>query len=76
MTRILGTCLALALIIVMAYPFARDAYHRYEVAKRLDPQDRVAFENWNGDSASFLRSLRERCELANGAGAPACDAYK
>ena len=37
MTRILGTCLALALIIVMAYPFARDAYHRYQVAKRLDP---------------------------------------
>jgi hypothetical protein len=76
MTRILGTCLAIALIMVLAYPFGRDAYHRYEVAKRLDPQDRVAFENWNGDSASFLRSLRERCELAYGPGAPTCDAYK
>ena len=35
MTRILGSCAALALIVVLAFPFARDAYHRYEVARRL-----------------------------------------
>jgi hypothetical protein len=76
MIRILGTGAALALIIVLAFPFARDAYHRYEVARRLNPQDQAAFQNWSGDPASFMRSLYERCELNNGRAAPACDAYK
>jgi hypothetical protein len=80
MVRILGTCVALALIIFMAFPFARDAYHRYEVAQRLKPlmseADRAAWRNWNGDAESFGRSLYERCELVNGTGSPNCDAYK
>ncbi|HXP03133.1 MAG TPA: hypothetical protein VN808_03365 [Stellaceae bacterium] len=76
MIRIVGTCAALALIIVLAFPFARDAYHRYDVARRLDPQDRAAFQNWSGDPASFMRSLYERCELINGRNAPACDSHK
>jgi len=76
MIRILGTVAALALIIIMAFPFARDAYHRYEIAKRLDSRDRVAFENWAGDPRLFLRSLLERCELTNGPGSPACDSYR
>jgi hypothetical protein len=80
MVRILGTCVALALIIFMAFPFARDAYHRYEVAQRLKPlmneADRAAWRNWNGDAESFGRSLYERCELANGQGSPNCDAFK
>jgi len=76
MTRILGTCAAFALLAVLAYPFARDAYFRYEVAKRLDSRDRVAFQNWSGDPALFLHSLYERCALTYGPGAPACDTYK
>jgi hypothetical protein len=80
MIRILGTCAALALIVVLALPFAREAYHRYEVAKRLDPlmdeRDRAAFRAWSGDAASFGRSLYERCELNNGPGSPACEPYK
>ena len=76
MTRILGSCFALALIVVLAFPFARDAYHRYEVARRLDPRDQAAFQNWSGDPASFMRTIYERCELTNGRNAPACDAYK
>jgi hypothetical protein len=76
MIRMLGTCAALALIIVLAFPFARDAYHRYEINRRLNPQDQAAFQNWSGDPASFLRSLYERCELVNGRDAPACDSYK
>jgi hypothetical protein len=60
----------------LAYPFARDAYHRYEIAKRLDSQDRAAFQNWSGDPALFVRSLYDRCTLTYGPGAPACDAYK
>jgi hypothetical protein len=79
MTRILGTCFAVALILVMAYPFARDAYHRYQVAHRLDPlmsdSDRAAFRVWSGDAASFGRSLYERCELTNGPDSPTCEPY-
>jgi hypothetical protein len=80
MVRILGTCAALALVIVVAFPFARDAYHRYEVAQRLKPlmneHDQAAWRDWNGDAASFGRSLYERCELINGPGSQNCDAYK
>jgi hypothetical protein len=80
MVRILGTCAALALIVILAFPFAREAYHRYEVARRLDPlmneQDRAAFRAWSGDATSFGRSLYERCELTNGQGSPTCEPYK
>jgi hypothetical protein len=80
MVRILGTCVALALIIVMAFPFVHDAYHRYEVAQRLKPlmsdRDLAAWRQWNGDAKSFGRSLLERCELSNGSGSPVCDPYK
>jgi hypothetical protein len=76
MIKILGTCVALALVVFLVFPFVRDAYHRYEISRRLDPQDRVAFQNWSGDPAQFLRTLYERCELTNGHNAPACDAYK
>ncbi|MBV8776196.1 MAG: hypothetical protein JO032_03975 [Alphaproteobacteria bacterium] len=80
MARTLGTIFAVVLILVMAYPFARDAYHRYQVARRLDPlmsdSDRAAFRVWSGDAASFGRSLYERCELTNGVNAPACEPYR
>lgn len=80
MVRILGSCAALALIVVMAFPFAVDAYHRYEVAQRLKPlmtdQDQAAWRDWNGDAVSFGRSLYERCALINGPKASNCEAYK
>jgi hypothetical protein len=80
MVRFLGTCAALALITILAFPFARDAYHRYEVGKHLRPlmddNDRAAFRAWSGDPAAFGRSLYERCELTNGQGSPNCEAYK
>jgi len=80
MVRILGTCAALALISLLAFPFARDAYHRYEVAQRLKPlmdeHDQAAWRNWSGDAVSFGRSLYERCELINGQGAQNCTPYK
>lgn len=80
MARILGTCVALTLIMLVAFPFARDAYHRYEVAQRLKPlmneHDLAAWRDWSGDAVSFGRSLYERCELINGQNAPACEPYK
>jgi hypothetical protein len=79
MARIIGSCVFLAIVIIFAYPFARDAYHRYEVGRRLDPlmddRDRAAFRAWNGDAASFGRSLYDRCVLTNGQGSPKCEAY-
>jgi hypothetical protein len=80
MVRILGTCVALALTILVALPFARDAYHRYAVAQRLKPlmdeHDQAAWRDWSGDAVSFGRSLYERCELINGQGAATCEPYK
>lgn len=80
MIRILGTCVALSLIMLVAFPFARDAYHRYEVAQRLRPlmneADQAAWRNWSGDAVSFGRSLYDRCELINGPGAAICEPYK
>jgi hypothetical protein len=77
MVRIVGTGAALILVVVLALPFARDAYHRYEVAQRLnqvmDERDRAAFQAWNGDPRAFGRSLYERCELTNGQNAAACE---
>jgi hypothetical protein len=80
MIRILGTCAALALLMLVALPFARDVFQRYEVAQRLKPlmneQDKAAWRDWNGDAVSFGRSLYKRCELTNGQNSPNCDAYK
>jgi hypothetical protein len=80
MVRIMGTCVALGLIVLLAYPFARDAYHRYEVGQRLKPlmdeRDQAAWRAWSGDPIAFGRTLYERCELTNGPGAPTCQPYK
>jgi hypothetical protein len=80
MTRILGISVAVAILAVFALPFGKEAYHRYQVSERLDTvmddRDRQAFSQWNGDAASFGRSLFERCEREQGAGAGACARYR
>lgn len=79
MQRVFGTILALLVLVVAAYPFAKDGYHRYQVTRQLDrvmdDRDKAAFREWNGDALSFSRSLYERCTLQNGRGAEACDRY-
>jgi hypothetical protein len=73
-------CVAVVLLVAMAYPFARDAYTRHRVMSKLDPvlsqQDRTAFQGWQGDAPSFARSLYARCELNRGQGAAACEPYR
>jgi hypothetical protein len=80
MVRILGTCAALALVLSVAFPFAHDAYHRYEVSQKLKSvmtdRERAAFNNWNGDPMSFARSLYATCEQSNGTGSAACEPYR
>jgi hypothetical protein len=80
MVRILGSCIALALVMIVAFPFARDAYHRYEVTQRLKPlmteHDQAAWRDWSGDAVSFGRSLYQRCQLINGQDATTCQSYK
>lgn len=79
MIKVLGTLLALVLIIAFGYPFARDAYQRYELHQRLyavmTPQERTEFNQWNGDAESFARRLFDRCELNRGRGAVPCERY-
>ena len=80
MIRILGTVAALVLVALVALPFARDAYHRYEVAQRLKPllneHDQAAWRDWTGDAISFGRSLYARCQLINGQNASNCEPYR
>jgi len=80
MLRIIGTLIVLVLIVAFGYPFAQDAYHRYQVSRRLDAvmdsNDRAAFRQWNGDAASFAKTLYDRCELTNGRGAVQCERYR
>jgi hypothetical protein len=79
MTRILGSLIAIVIIVVLEAPFVREAYQRYQLARDLDTvmneRDREAFVYWQGDAASFGRSLFERCELENGRGSPLCQRY-
>jgi hypothetical protein len=80
MNRIVAPCVAFGVVVVLAFPFARDAYNRHQVMSRLGPtltvQDRLAFQSWNGDANSFARSLLDRCKLANGPDAAACEPYR
>jgi hypothetical protein len=71
---------ALILLVAMAFPLAYDAYQRHRVISKLDPvltqQDRLAFQAWKGDALSFAKSLYDRCRIANGQGAQACEPYR
>jgi hypothetical protein len=80
MARIVGIFIAVIVLIVVIYPFAQDAYHRYLVSDRLKTvmtsQERAEFNNWTGDAMSFATRLYQRCELQQGKGAVQCDRYK
>ncbi|HVH82376.1 MAG TPA: hypothetical protein VM782_23475 [Stellaceae bacterium] len=80
MVRMLGSFIALVLVLLVAFPFARDAYHRYQVAQRLKPlmseYEKAAWRDWNGDAISFGRNLYDRCQLTNGQGAQSCEPYR
>jgi hypothetical protein len=80
MTRVLSIAVLVAIGIMFALPFAREAYHRYQISQRLDSvmddTDRAAFAQWNGDAASFGRSLFERCVRQQGQGSATCDRYR
>jgi hypothetical protein len=80
MSRMLGTVVALAIVVLLAAPFVQEAYHRYELAKDLQTvmsdRDRAAFQDWKGDATSFGRSLLERCERENGRDSSACQPYR
>ena len=80
MMRIIGTLLGAAVLVVVIYPFAQEAYHRYLVSDRLKTvmtsHERVEFNYWNGDALSFATRLYQRCELNQGKGSVQCDRYR
>jgi hypothetical protein len=80
MKRAIIGCVVILILAVAVWPFAKEAYARHQVMQKLAPvmteQDRLAFQSWQGDAASFARSLEARCEIQNGKGAAACDAYR
>lgn len=80
MAKLIGIVVAVVVLLVVLYPFAQDAYHRYLVSDRLKTimtaQERAEFNNWSGDAMSFATRLYQRCELTQGQGAVQCDRYK
>jgi hypothetical protein len=80
MTKTIGIIIAVLIAIAVAYPFVQDAYQRHLVRERLisvmTPQERDAFDHWDGDAKSFAESLYKRCELAQGKGAVPCERYR
>jgi hypothetical protein len=80
MLRVIGIVFGLLFLILVIYPFAQDAYQRYEVGQRLnavmDTQERAEFRQWNGDAMSFARRLYDRCELTWGRSAVQCERYR
>jgi hypothetical protein len=80
MSRVIGYIFGVVILVAFFYPFARDAYRRYEVEHRLNQvmtdRDKEAFQAWNGSPEAFGRSLYTRCELANGPNSPICDPYR
>lgn len=68
------------LLAALVFPIAHDAYERSRVITKLDsiltPQERLAFQAWQGDASSFAKSLYARCQLANGQSARTCEPYR
>jgi hypothetical protein len=80
MTRVVGAVVAMLVVILLILPFARDGYRRFEITRQLDDvmdaTDKAALKNWDGDSASFARSLYDRCLRSAAPGGTAdCDRY-
>lgn len=73
-------CIVVLILAILVSPFVKEAYARHQVMQKLAPvmteQDKIAFQSWNGDAASFARSLEARCEIQNGKGSASCDAYR
>lgn len=78
--RTCGIAMACASLAIVALPFARESYHRYEVSRQLgrllDATDRAAFAGWNGSALAFVASLRDRCVRVHGEAADACERYR
>jgi hypothetical protein len=80
MMKVIGTFVAILVLIVVVYPFLQDAYQRYQIAHRLDAvmdaRERSEFRQWSGDAKSFAQRLYDRCELSQGKGAVQCERYR
>ncbi len=77
--EVIVTLALLLFVLVFGYPFAQDAYHWWQVKQRLaavmTSTEKAEFQSWQGDAASFARTLYERCQLAQGKGAVQCERY-
>jgi hypothetical protein len=80
MKRTIIGCVVVLILAVLVSPFVREAYARHQIMAKLAPvmteQDKLAFQSWNGDAASFARSLEARCEIQNGKDSTTCKPYR
>jgi len=77
LSKFLVALAGVVLLVVLAMPFGREIYYRFEVWRQLDgPGDRAAFEAWHGSAREFQQQLRDRCLHVYGAGAQPCERYR
>jgi|HubBroStandDraft_6_1064221.scaffolds.fasta_scaffold245414_3 hypothetical protein len=78
--KLLGVAIAIAVIGVLAMPFGREVYYRYEVWRHLDGVGdqgrRAAFGEWQGGAREFQAQLRAQCVQTYGTGAPECARFR
>lgn len=78
--RMIRLGIILGLLVVVALPFARDAYERHKVLRQLNgvinEHDRAAFNNWNGSARAFAENLYDRCLRDNPPSVNYCDRYR
>jgi hypothetical protein len=78
MIRLTFIVLTICLLVGMAFPYMHEAYEWHRVSGTLESdQDRAAFRAWQGDAASFARTLYARCEITYGdRAAGVCEPYR
>jgi len=72
--------IAFGVAIAIVYPLTREMAVRgaveHELLSELSVNDAAALQQWPGTAQSFVNMLRQRCFLAHGESAPACQRYR
>ena len=77
--RVLGWVLGLSMLVLLAAPFAQEAWNRYVYIKEIyqlsDPVARASLERRYGNVGGFAGDLAARCREIHGRDEPGCLRY-
>jgi hypothetical protein len=78
--RVIEGIVALAVVLAVLYPIARELGARAAIGRdminSLDVNDAAALKQWPGSAESFVAMLHERCMSAHGRDSAACVRYR